>query len=218
MRKATVAILAVIFISFFIGFYLYPQMPDRMAGHWNEKGSVDGYIPKFWGLFLMPIISFILFLFFLLIPEIDPLKENISKFRKYFDMTTLSIIIFLFYLYLLTLIWNSGIRFNMVKTLIPAFGILFYCCGILVEKTKRNWFIGIRTPWTLSNDFVWEKTHKIGGKLFKLSGIISFLGFLFSDFAIFFVLAPVFFTAIYTIIYSYFIYKKQYENYQKEKI
>jgi len=218
MRKAIIAISAVIFIAFFIGFYLYPKMPDIMAGHWNAQGQVDGYISKFWGLFLMPIISFTLFLFFLLIPVIDPLKENISKFREYFDVAIFSIITFLFYIYLLTLVWNLGVRFNMIKALIPAFGILFYCCGILVENAKRNWFIGIRTPWTLSSDLVWEKTHRIGGKLFKLSGIISFLGFLFSDFAIFFVLVPVFFAAIYTIVYSYFIYKKQYANYQKEKI
>jgi len=209
MKKVIIIILGVIITSIIIGIFLYLKMPERMAGHWNERGQVDGYIPKFWGLFLMPIISLALFLLFLLIPKIDPLKENIAKFRKYFDLFVLLIIIFLFYLYLLTIIWNLGIGFNMIQALIPAFGILFYYCGVLVENAKRNWFIGIRTPWTLSSDLVWEKTHRIGGKLFKLSGIISFLGLFFLNYALFFVLIPTIFTAIYTVVYSYFLYQKE---------
>lgn len=209
MRKYTIIILLIIIISFALGFYFYQKMPERVAGHWNSQGQVDGYMPKFWGLFLMPIISLALFLLFLLIPKIDPLGENIAKFRKYFDLFILLIIVFLFYLYLLTIIWNIGKSFNMTQALIPAFGILFYYCGILIENAKRNWFIGIRTPWTLSSDLVWEKTHKIGGKLFKLSGIISLLGLLFLKYALLFVLIPVIITAIYTIVYSYFLYQKE---------
>lgn len=209
MRKYTIIILLIIFLSFVVGFYFYQKMPEKMASHWNTQGQVDSYISKSWGLFLMPIISLLLSLLFLLIPKIDPLKENIAKFRKYFDLFVLLIIIFLFYLYLLTIIWNIGIRFDMIQVLIPAFGILFYCAGILVENAKRNWFIGIKTPWTLSSDSVWERTHKIGGKLFKLSGMISFFGLFFSDYALLFVLIPAIFTAIYTVIYSYFAYQKE---------
>jgi len=88
-------------------------MPDEMASHWNFKGEVDDYLPKFWGLFLMPIISLGLFLLFLLIPKIDPLKANIEKFRKYFDGFMVLMMVFLFYIYLLSIIWNLGKRFDM---------------------------------------------------------------------------------------------------------
>ena len=81
----------------------------------------------------------------------------------------------------------------------------------MIENAKRNWFIGIKTPWTLSNDKVWEKTHKIGGKLFKSVGIIAFLGILFPNYGLFFVLLPVIAVTVYTVAYSYFEHKKETE-------
>ena len=208
-RKNEIIILGIILFSFLFGIYLYPQMPEKIASHWNVQGQVDGYMSKFWGLFLMPLISAGLFLLFIAIPKIDPLKTNIEKFRKYYDGFITLVIIFLFYLYLLTIFWNMGIRFDIIQLLAPAFGILFYYCGILTENAKRNWFIGIRTPWTLSNDAVWDKTHKIGGKLFKISGIVVLFGIFFRNYALFFILVPVILVAIYTIIYSYVEYQKE---------
>jgi len=198
-----------ILLSFLIGIYLYPKMPEQMASHWNAQGQVDGYVSKFWGLFLMPFIFLALFLLFILIPKIDPLKANIEKFRKYFDGFIIFTILFLFYLFTLTIFWNFGVKFSMNQVLPPAFGILFFYCGILIEKAKRNWFIGIRTPWTLSNDKVWERTHKIGGKLFKVVGIIAFLGIIFPNYAFFLILFPVIAVSIYTVVYSYFEYRKE---------
>ena len=215
MRKSGIIIFIIILISFALGICLYSQMPEKMAFHWNIQGKVDGYLSKFWGLFLMPFISVFLCLLFLLIPKIDPLKANIEKFRKYFDIFIILITLFLFYIYLLTIFWNFGLRFNLGQLMVPALAILFYYCGILVEKSKRNWFIGIRTPWTLSNDRVWEKTHKIGGKLFKIAGVIALPGIFFPNLAFFFVLVPVIFFALYTIIYSYFEYQKELKNEQK---
>jgi len=210
IRKNEIIILGIILFSFLFGIYLYPQMPEKIASHWNVQGQVDGYMSKFWGLFLIPLISAGLFLLFIAIPKIDPLKTNIEKFRKYYDGFITLIIIFLFYLYLLTIFWNMGIRFDIIQLLAPAFGILFYYCGILTENAKRNWFIGIRTPWTLSNDAVWDKTHKIGGKLFKISGIVVLFGIFFRNYALFFILVPVILVAIYTIIYSYVEYQKEF--------
>ncbi|MFH0868389.1 MAG: DUF1648 domain-containing protein [Candidatus Woesearchaeota archaeon] len=209
MKKSMVIVLVIILISFIIAVYFYPQMPDKMASHWNAQGNVDGYMPKFWGLFLMPVVSVGMLLLFILIPKIDPLKKNIEKFRKYFDWFIVLIIAFLFYIYLLTIFWNLNLRFNMTSMIIPALGVLFYYMGILTENAQRNWFIGIRTPWTLSNDIVWNKTHKLGGKLFKIAGILALFGILLQKYALLLVLVPAISVAIYTFIYSYFEYKKQ---------
>ena len=209
MRKSEIIILGIIVLSFSIGIYFYPQMPERAASHWNFKGEVDDYISKFWGLFLMPFISIGLFLLFTLIPKIDPLKANIEKFRKHFDRFIVLIILFFFYLYLLTILWNLGIKFSMSRVLVPAFGILFYYCGVLIENAKRNWSIGIRTPWTMSNEKVWEKTHKIGGKLFKTAGMIAFFGIFFQNYALLFVLIPVILAVLFAVVYSYLEYKKE---------
>lgn len=184
-------------------------MPEEMVSHWNIEGEADGYMPKFWGVFLMPTVSLIIFLLFILIPKIDPLKENIKKFRKYFDSFIFLIIVFLFYIYLLTIFSNLNFRFDMGQMMVPAIGILFYYCGILVENAKRNWFIGIRTPWTLSNEKVWEKTHKRGGKLLKIAGLFALLGIFFSNYALYFIIVPILLFAVYTIVYSYFEYQKE---------
>lgn len=191
-----------------MGFYFYPQMPEKMASHWNIRGDVDGYMPKVWALFLMPIISAVLFLVFLLIPRIDPLKANIEKFREYFDWFVVLIIGFLFYIYALTILWSFGHRFDMGQVLSPALGALFYYAGILTSNARKNWFIGIRTPWTMSNERVWNKTNKLGGKMFKISGVICLFGIVFPAYAFWFVILPALFTSVYTIIYSYFEYRK----------
>jgi len=209
MRLSNIIITAVILLSFAIGIYLYPQMPDNMISHWNAAGQPDGFMPKFWGLFLMPIISVGMFLLFLAIPRIDPLKQNIDKFRGYFDGMIVLIIVFLFYIFMLSIFWNIGFTFSMIQALVPALGLLFIYMGLLVSKAKRNWFIGIRTPWTLSSEKVWDKTHSLGGKMFAASGIIALFGMLFLDYAIWLVLVPVLFSAIYAMVYSYFEYRKE---------
>jgi len=86
---------------------------------------------------------------------------------------------------------------------------LFYYCGILVENAKRNWSIGIRTPWTLSSEKIWEKTHRVGGKLFKIAGVIALLGIFFQRYTLFFILVPSIIVAVYAVAFSYFEYLKE---------
>jgi len=217
MKKSYLITLFIILVSFVLGFYFYPQFPDRAASHWNIKGQVDSYMGKFWVLFLMPIISLAIFLLFLLIPKIDPLKANIEKFRKYFDGFIVLIVLFLFYIYSLTIFWNLGVRFDMGQVLAPALAVLFYYCGVLTGKAKRNWFVGIRTPWTLSSDRVWEKTHKLGAKLFKIAGFIALIGIISPKVSFFLLFSFLFAFIIYIVLYSYFEYQREQNTTQKEK-
>jgi len=199
----------IVLLSFIIGIMLYPSMPDMMASHWDAAGQVNGYIPKLWGLFLMPVIATILFGLFIVIPEIDPLKDNIRKFRKQFDMFVLVLMVFLLYVYLLTIGWNFGVRFGMLQALSPALALMFYYAGRLMEMSERNWFIGMRTPWTMSSDRVWHETNRLGGKLMRASGIIALFGVAFPDFAFALVLVPVLATALFSMVYSYVLYTKE---------
>jgi uncharacterized membrane protein len=209
MRAATSAMLIIIAMAFGIAVYLYPQMPGRMASHWNAMGEADGHMPKFWGLFLMPLVSAGLSLLFLAIPRIDPLKRNIEKFRKHYEALVVIILLFLFYVFLLTTLWNLGMRFNLGQLLFPALAGLFFYIGTILGKFKRNWFIGIRTPWTLSSDRVWGRTHRLGGKLFKACGLIALLGALFPGHGLVLVLAPILLSAGYLFVYSYLEYQKE---------
>jgi uncharacterized membrane protein len=208
LNRYDLIVLAIALISFIIGITLYPQMPERMASHWNAQGLADGYTSRFWGIYLMPIISLVLLVLLLLVPRIDPLKANIGKFKGYYYSFVILIMLFFTYIYILTLIWNKGGRFDMGQLMTPAIGILFYIAGVMISKAKRNYFIGIRTPWTLNNEEVWNKTHRLGGLLFKISGVIAVIGVIFPKYIMFFILVPVLVTATVSIVYSYVVYQK----------
>ena len=85
IRKAEIIVVGIVILSFVVSIYFYPQLPEKMATHWNARGQVDGYMSKDWGLFLMPGVILLIALLFIAIPKIDPLKVNIEKFRKYYD-------------------------------------------------------------------------------------------------------------------------------------
>jgi uncharacterized membrane protein len=203
MRTAEWGVLVIVIISFILGFMLYDRMPAQMASHWNARSEVDGFMSRFWGLFLAPIILAGLFLLFLAIPRTDPLKHNIETFRIHFERFMILLFLFLLYLYLLTIAWNLGLRFVMIRLLAPGFAILFFFCGVLLQRARRNMFIGIRTPWTLTSDLVWDKTHRLGGTLFKIAGVLSLGGIAFPSHAIYFVIAPVLLAALVATVYSY---------------
>jgi uncharacterized membrane protein len=201
--------LVMVAISAFVGFYLSPYMPDQMASHWGANGEVNGYTSKNFGLYFMPVLSLIMYGIFRLLPKIDPYKKNFTQFENYFNTFIIVIFSFLFYIYLLTLFWNLGYRFNMIQVLSPAFAVIFYYTGVLTSKAHRNWFVGIRTPWTMSSEIVWNKTHAIGGKLFKVVALLTLFGTLFPQYATFLLLIPVLATTIFVFAYSYWEYNCQ---------
>lgn len=140
--------------------------------------------------------------------KIDPLKENIQKFHKHFERFITIMIGFLLYLYIITLAWNMDYRFNFVLAMVPAFSILFYFVGDTVQHSKRNWMIGIRTPWAMQNDEIWDKTNQLAGKMFKVSAIISLCGIAFENYAFIITISTILISALYPIIYSYQLYRK----------
>jgi uncharacterized membrane protein len=209
LPESRLIIAGILLLAFCIAILAYPSMPDPMASHWGFSGEADGYLPKTWGLFLVPVISAGLALLLLLIPRIDPLKENVERFRATYDHFIIVFLLFLQYLELLVIVWNLGVRFNIAQVLSPAFGVLFYSIGILTGSAKRNWFIGIRTPWTLSSDRVWDRTHALGGRLFKIAGILAFLGAILPGIVWLLILGPVLFISVYLVVFSYREYQKE---------
>jgi len=96
----------------------------------------------------------------------------------------------------------------MTAAMIPAMAILFYYAGILIQNAKRNWFIGIRTPWTLSSEGVWEKTHKLGSKLFKIAAVLILLTLFAPDYFLYSVFLLIAFS-LYLVLYSYLEFRKE---------
>jgi uncharacterized membrane protein len=102
-----------------------------------------------------------------------------------------------------------GYVFDFTLAFIPAIAVLWFCMGVLLAHTKRNWFVGIRTPWTLSSDIVWNKTHKLGGLLFKVTALMTLFGLFFGRPALlFFIIIPLILIVIITSVYSYVEYRK----------
>lgn len=198
----------IIIISFIFSFYFYADLPSQIATHWDLNNNVNGYMSKSIGTFIIPLISLFIFGLFTYIPRIDPLKSNIQKFKNHYERFIIVIILFLNIIHSQVIAWNLGYKMKLNFTMPIMLAILFYSTGTLLEHSKRNWFIGIRTPWTLSNDNVWYKTNKLGSKLFKASAIIMLLGFIWPLQLIWFILIPILLSVIITFAYSYFIFKK----------
>lgn len=214
MKARTVIIWTIVLVlaALAIGLILEPRFSDPMAVHWNEMGEADGYGSRFMGLWFLPLMTIGLTLLLLGIPLIDPLKKNIEQFRKEYYTFILLFVVFFVYLHVISLLFNLGLRFNMFAMMIPAFGGFFYYIGIMMEKAKRNYFIGVRTPWTLADDEVWDETHRVGAKGFKISGVLTLVGVVFPSIAIWTMMVPLFVVSFYTIVYSYVVYRRKHPN------
>jgi uncharacterized membrane protein len=203
------AILLVLLLTAVITLVLYPAMPDVVASHWNAAGDLNGTMPKLPGLALIPLLMGVFCGLLVLLPRIDPLRENYRKFQGYYDGFILVLAVFFFLLQLQIILWGLGIRVSPNLTMPVMIGLLFIYTGFLLEHAEPNWFIGIRTPWTLSSPSVWRKTHAMGAKLFKLAGGVSMIGVLAGTYAWLFILIPAIAVAACTVVYSYREFRKE---------
>jgi uncharacterized membrane protein len=187
----------------------YPLLPPAFASHWNVLGMTVGSMDKLPGLAIVPLIMVACVALFFVLPRIDPLRQNFEKFRNYYEGFVLVFVLYLFVIQALMILWNVAHPVDMNIAFTVLFGILFICTGFLLEHAEPNWFMGIRTPWTLSSPRVWEKTHQLGGKLFKAAGVLALLGVFFPSAAWLFALLPVLAASLVSVVYSYLEYRKQ---------
>ena len=189
--------------------FVFPQLPSVMATHFGLHGEVNGTMVPWIGAFIIPIMVFIILLLFTAIPYIDPLKNNIAQFRRQFDTFVAVLMLFFVLMQATLLAWNLGIVFDPTYIIVPAVGILIFYTGILLPQTKRNFFIGIRTPWTISSDYVWQKTHTLGGILFKILGVIIILSTFVPTYAVQIIIIPLLCIVIWLVVYSYFLHTQE---------
>jgi uncharacterized membrane protein len=208
-KTTTIITLVLIGLAVLAGALLWNQLPDQMASHWNANDEVDGTMSKFWGVSMMPLITLGMLVLFLVLPNVDPLKANIAQFRESFNLFILVIVAFMLYVHGLTLAWSLGYQdFRMSAAMLPFMGVLFIAVGWMLKKAKRNFFIGIRTPWTLSSDTVWDKTHRLGSSLFMASGALAIVGGFFGGMAAFWLtFIPLIGSSLFLVVYSYVLYR-----------
>jgi uncharacterized membrane protein len=198
-----------IIISIGISLWAYPQLPDQVPTHWNAAGEVDGYSSKLFAVLFGPILLTSIYGMLLGVVKIDPRKENYQKFAGVYRVFVNVTSTFFVAIHIAVIFSGLGYRVHMDWIANIGLGLLFMILGNYLPKVKANYFIGIRTPWTLANETVWAKTHRFGGKVFFIGGVMLIVSaFVTSTFRVFLLISSIVFIAIVPMVYSYFVYKK----------
>ncbi len=193
-------------LGFGITALLYPKMPSSVPVHWGMDGQADGFMPKPWGPFFLPLTIFALAVVFGVIRAISPKEAPIHRFERVYSIFTAATLAFLLVLNVVANLIATGSTVNMANVVFLAMGGLFVVLGNYMGKVTRNYFVGIRTPWTLANEEVWLRTHRLGGKVFVIAGLIVLAAVALHLSTI--VLPVIVLTAIIPVAYSYVIYRQ----------
>src|SRR6266849_476538 len=154
----------------------YPQLPPTVATHWSLNGTPDGYSSRLWALVIIPLMLVVMTVIFNVLPKIDPRHENYAKFLSSYWLIANAVIVFLLVAHGLIIAAGLGFSIKIDRLMPLGIGLLFVFLGNFLTRVEPNWFVGIRTPWTLSSDTVWRKTHRTGGWLMVLGGFVIGLG------------------------------------------
>lgn len=190
-----------------IGFMYAPQLPDQLVTGWTFDGTPKDSASADTVLFAAPAFVLALLALFLVLPRIDPLKENIEKFREYYNGFIVLMMLYALLFYGMVIWYNLGILQNPTQIMLASLGMLFYYSGVLFKHAEQNWFIGIRTPWTLSSEDVWNRIHELGSILFKVSGMLAILSILTPVYSAYLALGPVLASSAFLFVYSYWLYR-----------
>ncbi|MDF9298374.1 MULTISPECIES: SdpI family protein [Geobacillus] len=208
VKSNRLAIVLTVF-AYVISLAAIPYLPDQVAIHWNAAGEADGFSNKWVGAFLPPLLMTGLLIFMSALPKFDPKKANYSRFQKSYRIVNAALACFFLLLHIVTLAYNLGFPVD-VGLLVPiGVGALLIVLGNYMPKIKPNYFIGIRTPWTLESEAVWNKTHRLGGKVFIAMGMLSMLtAFWRGEMQFVLLIVIIIFGNLYIIVQS-FLYEQQ---------
>jgi uncharacterized membrane protein len=207
-RKEIFPIAIILFVIAFSA-YIYPFLPELVPSHWNAEGEIDDWSGRGFTVLFFPGLILAVYLLMTFIPLADPLKKNYESFTvPYYWFRTL-FVIFFSALYFYT-IWTAlGGNMNINYFVIPATSILFILIGAFLPKIKKNYFVGLKTPWTLASEENWNKTHAFGGKVFVAVGLLSLLISLFFKEAGLALIAIILVAVTTIFVYSYLIFKNR---------
>lgn len=206
--KREALILAILLLPFVLIILKWNAFPDQVPMHFNAKGEVDRVGDKVPGLLLTPLMNIGLYFLFMVLPKIDPRRMNYAKFEDKYRMIRLSIHIFMTFIFVLIAAHSLGYRFGFPKMVLYGVLLLFLVLGNYFRTVRPNYFIGVRTPWTLANEVVWTKTHRFTASLWVITSLIMmavlpFLGHIETVLIVY--------IAIVTVIpigYSYIVFRR----------
>lgn len=206
--KKEIPYLAVSLLPFVYLAYIWPTLPQRVPMHWNASGEIDRWGDKSETLMIPLLMTGLVYVLFLILPKIDPkgklesMGNKLNSFRMI--LTCFMSVLSLYILY--------SIKTHNAdpKMLFPLLGLLFAFLGNYMKTMKPNYFIGFRTPWTLENEEVWKKTHKMGGMLWFIGGLLMTFTFLLEGKTqLYTFMAILVVITIIPVVYSYLEFQKQ---------
>lgn len=202
---------SLILASLITGVLVYPHLPDLVPSHWNVQGQVDSYSSKIWGAFGLPLMAAGIYLLMVLVPRIDPRRENYARFRGAYRFLKLALAVFLVLLYVIILMNAMGYRVSVDRAVVTAVGLLFMVLGNFMGQLRHNYFVGIKTPWTLASEEAWQKTHRFAARLWVGAGLVTALSGLLlgGQKGLVIIVAALGTAAIVPVIYSYLLFKNQ---------
>ncbi|APX99397.1 SdpI family protein [Lacinutrix venerupis] len=207
--KKELPIILIILIPFIYLAFIWNVLPEQVPIHWNANGEIDGWGSKATLLIIPFILPVLIYVILSLVPKIDP-KQKIEATSKKFYNIKLLLTLFMSVLALFILYSSKSQSFTNPNIIIMLIGLLYVILGNYMKTIKTNYFIGIRTPWTLENDIVWKKTHKLAGKYWFIGGLlVILLGFILEpkpNMVSFIIITTI--ITIIPVVYSYVIFKQ----------
>lgn len=201
--------IAIIVLHFALVGFFYGQLPDPVATHWNSQGVADGFMAKPWGAWLFPVMTLGIYLLFKVLPAISPHGFRMDSFLHVVGIIKLTMVLFMFLVGVVVILSARGASFDSTAIVLSGIGVLLLVLGSYMSKLRKNFFIGIRTPWTLASDEVWARTHRLGGWMFLLAGAVAILsgltGWPGQGANIIFMVVT---AGLVPVVYSFIIYRK----------
>ncbi|MBS0266066.1 MAG: DUF1648 domain-containing protein [Planctomycetes bacterium] len=159
-------------ITLLVTVAIYPSLPERIPTHWNAAGEIDGWGSKPMS-FVMPGVMFGLLGLLSVIPWLSPKQFEVDTFRGTYAFIVALILVFMGFIHILTLLPALNIQVAFNKLIMSAMMVFFMLLGNVLGKVQRNFFVGVRTPWTLASERVWTETHRLGARLFVATGVLG---------------------------------------------
>lgn len=190
--------------------YYYSRLPNPCPIHWNLHGEVDDYGSPLTIALLGPCLAAGIALFMCGLPFLGPFRKNMESFRVVYGRIAVTLVLFFGGLQVVLLFATTNNQVRIGPSLCVLFGIMFAMLGNWMGKLRRNLYIGIRTPWTIANDVVWEKTHRLGGKLFVLSGVATAIAGVFGSEVVCFatMMSTIGIAVVWSCVYSLVEYRR----------
>jgi len=188
----------------------YPRMPARVPVHWGISGEPDRWGTRFEGAVLLPLLMLAAWALLRLLPRVDPRAPNYAKMRSTYDFMVNATLTILLAVHAMVLAAGLGYAVPVARLTPVLVGTLFVALGNVLPRARPNWWFGIRTPWTLSDDRVWARTHRVGGYAMTAAGVIVLAGAALPGawpFAVFILASAV--AAIGPIVYSYVAWRQE---------